>query len=100
MYIPELVITLRAEEPQSFGKFGAVAESDGQDILWISSGWANEEQGVVWSYNISAGLSKIRGRESYLLDKHIQHFFNNPQENYEIAKVFAQGSEPKVRTYL
>ena len=67
---------------------------DGRDILWISSGWANEEQGVVWSYNVSKGISKFRNNRLLdSLDDDIQLIFKTP---YEIAKVFALGNEPKV----
>jgi len=97
IYIAERIITLRAEEPQSFGKFGAVAESDGRNILWISSGWANEEEGVVWSFNVSNSLTKHRDQKIFdSLDDDIQHIFKTPKDDYEIAKVFAHGNEPKV----
>jgi hypothetical protein len=103
VYITEHVITLRAEEPRSFDKFGAVAESDGQDTLWISSGWANEEDGAVWSYNVAHGLSKFRKSELVIEDEEhnrLQFSFERPREHYEVAKVFAHGSEPKVILFL
>ena len=100
-YVAERIITLRAEEPQSFDKFGAVAESDGRDTLWISSGWANEEQGVVWSYNISNGLTRHRDRKVFdSLDDDTQYIFKTPKDDYEVAKVFAHGNEPKVAPRL
>ena len=97
VYIAEKVITLRAEEPQPYGKFGAVAESDGQDMLWISSGWANEEDGVVWSYNVREGLSNIENRELEFEERFgegMQQIFEARQ--HDVAKVFAHGNEPKV----
>ena len=91
------VVTLQAEEPGAYDKFGAVTESDGKDTLWISSGWANEESGLVWSYNVRDGISKSSERKvmSFLHDN-FQHVFRNPEEDYEVAKVFARGEEPKV----
>lgn len=97
IYIAERIVTLRAEEPQSFDKFGAIAESDGKDTLWISSGWAAEEQGVVWTYNVSNSLRRRRDQKIFdLLDDDIQHVFDTPHDDYEVAKVFARGNEPKV----
>ena len=99
IYKVEHVITLRSEDPQPFDKFGAVAESDGQNMLWISSGWANDEAGMVWSYNVQHGLSKARDRELEQLlenDQESQVTFNMAYEQYEVAQVFAQGREPKV----
>ena len=94
-YRVQHVITLRAEQPQTFGKFGAVAESDGKDMLWISSPWANEEEGILWSYNVTDGLARRHARRpSFQFQGYrVQHIFR--QDN-ETAKVFAYGTEPKV----
>ena len=94
-YRVQHVITLRAEQPQIFGKFGAVAESDGKDMLWISSPWANEEDGILWSYNVTDGLGRLqaRGAAFQFQGYRVQHIFR--QDN-ETAKVFAYGTEPKV----
>ena len=91
------VMTLRAEEPGAYDKFGAVTASDGKDTLWISSGWANEENGVVWSYNVRDGISKYPKRKvmSFLYDN-FQHIFSRDREDdHEVARVFVRGSEPK-----
>jgi hypothetical protein len=98
--VPELVFALFAEEPQQFGKFGSVLDSDDVDILWIGSGWANEEDGIVWKYNISQGLSEYKqSYEDFILesDEH-QQIFKAPVEDYKYAKVFAQGQSPKVQS--
>lgn len=87
------MITLQAEEPQAYAKFGSVAESDGQDMLWISSGWANDEDGLVWSYNVTDGLSNLLVREIESKES-VQQIFQSPQ--YDVAKVFAHGKEPRV----
>jgi hypothetical protein len=95
--LPELAFTLLAAEPQQFGKFGAVLESDGRDILWIGSGWANEEDGVVWHYNISQGLSEFRlAYEDFTLEFDDQQIFRAPQDDYKTATIFAKGQSPKV----
>ena len=97
MYITKHAITLRAEEPQAFDKFGAVTGSDGRDRLWISSGWANEEDGVVWSYNVGRGLAESHSRLFEMeFSGDAQNIFLKSREEFEVAKVFAQGSEPKV----
>ena len=97
IYIAERIFTLRAEEPQSFDKFGAVADSDGKDTLWISSGWAGEERGVVWRHNVSNSLKRHRDQKIFdLLDDDSQRIFDTPHDDYEVAKVFAHGNEPKV----
>jgi hypothetical protein len=94
-----LVFSLLAEVPQAFGKFGAVMESDGINRLWISSGWANEEDGVLWSYNVNDGLSKYPYKNLVGTQDVLQEVFKNPpkeHDDFEIASVFAEGSEPKV----
>ena len=95
-YNVEKVITLYAEEPEPFGKFGAVAATDGQDALWISSGTANDEDGVVWSYNVGHQLSKLRPKD-WILDKESQHMFHAPKADNATAKVFAKGQHRKAR---
>jgi len=91
------VVTLQADEPGAYDKFGAVTESDGRDILWIASGWADEENGRVWSYNVRDGISKSQKRKvmSFLHDN-FQHIFRDPEKENEVATVFARGREPKV----
>jgi hypothetical protein len=90
-------ITLRADEIEEYGKFGAITESDGKDTLWISSGWAGDESGIVWSYNVRDGLSQSRARQvKSFLQKTFQHPFRDPEDDYETATVFARGQEPKV----
>jgi hypothetical protein len=98
LYLTEKLFTLRAEEPQQFGKFGSVATSDGRDILWISSGWTNEEDGAVWRYNITKGIHLARQAqgESVLQDG-VQHVFKYSQDICFPAETFAEGNEPKVR---
>jgi hypothetical protein len=97
IYLTEKVFTLRAEEPQQFGKFGSVATSDGRDILWISSGWTNEEDGAVWSYNITKGIHLARQvRDESMLQDGVQHVFKYSQDIYFLAEMFAEGNEPKV----
>lgn len=98
MYLTEKVFTIRAEEPQQFGKFGSVATSDEKDILWISSGWASEEDGAVWRYNITRGILLARqARDEGLLENGIQHVFES-QDTCFPAELFAKGNEPKVLT--
>jgi len=92
--------SLRGEEPQLFGKFGAVMESDGVNRLWISSGWANEEDGVVWSFNITDGLPKFSHKSSMEIQGGVQEVFKplqrEPKKLFEVAKIFAKGIVPKV----
>jgi len=91
--------SVRAEVPQAFGKFGAIMESDGADRLWISSGWANEEDGVVWSYNVTDGLSNVRSEESREKQGRSQEVFRTLRKDvdeYKAAEMFAEGTEPKV----
>jgi hypothetical protein len=97
IYVTEKVFTLRAEEPQQFGKFGSVATSDGKDILWISSGWTNEEDGAVWRYNITKGIHLARQvRDESTLQNGVQHVFRYSQDIWFPAATFAEGKEPKV----
>jgi hypothetical protein len=97
MYTPTLAITLRPEEAHHFDKFGAVAESDGENMLWISSGWAHEEQGIVWSYNVRNGHSKLRRRASLIFqDDDFPRGDEDEPDIFEIARIFAKGSLPKV----
>lgn len=99
--VPEFAFDLYAEEPQQFGKFGAVLESDGKEALWIGSGWANEEDGVVWRYNITQGLSeKRRANEDLFLESDDQKVFKAPREDYKTATIFAQGQSTKVPSLL
>jgi hypothetical protein len=96
IYLTDKVFTIRAEESQQFGKFGSVATSDDKDMLWISSGWANEEDGAVWRYNISRGIRLARqARDEGLLQNGLQHVFKS-QDICFPAELFAKGSEPKV----
>jgi hypothetical protein len=90
--------TIRAEEPQQFGKFGAQAQTGGPDMLWISSGWADDENGVVWSFNVTEHLSKPRHKLQIQLP--LKTLSEDPKDNYQIATVFARGKEPKVLTLL
>ena len=100
-YVPEHVITLREEEPQQFNKFGAVLESDGKDTLWISSGWANEERGAIWRYNVHDGLSPLKAQfQSVLpLDDENQRIFKIPKRHNETATIFMEGNEHKVTSF-
>jgi hypothetical protein len=89
---PNHVSTLRAQKPQEFAKFGANMDSDGIDTLWISSGWANDEAGVVWSYNITTASPKPKHQWQHQL----QRIFKSEDDNFCIAQIFAQGQESKV----
>ena len=62
-------------------------------MLWVSSPWANEEAGMLWSYNVTDALSRRHSRQTYFQDFGPQHLF---YQNNETAKVFAYGTEPKV----
>lgn len=96
MYLADKVFTICAEEPQQFGKFGSVATSDDKDMLWISSGWANEEDGAVWRYNISRGIRLSRqAQDEGVLQDELQHVFKSQDICFR-AEVFAKGGEPKV----
>jgi hypothetical protein len=73
-------------------------DSDGVDALWVSSGWANDESGTVWSYNIAKGLSSPQSpptKPHWQLPN--QRIFKTPEsDSFQTAKIFAQGYEPKV----
>jgi hypothetical protein len=100
-YVPEHVITLREHEPHLFNKFGAVLESDGKDTLWISSGWAFEERGAVWVYNVQQALSRIHPHHSsnhFLMDQFV-FSARRPSLN-DTASLFAKGREHKVTPLL
>jgi hypothetical protein len=103
-YRPTQAIILRAEEPHIFDKFGAAAESDGENMLWISSGWANEEGGVVWSYNVRHGFANLRKRVSLIFqtddDLELSNRKDDEQDPYEVATIFAKGVQPKVLFFL
>jgi hypothetical protein len=94
---PKHIITLRAEEPQQFAKFGANMDSDGLDALYISSGWANDENGAVWFYNITKALFVPPPPPLQWQDR-IQRIFSSPDaDHYDVAGVFAHGRESKVQ---
>jgi len=95
-YKVDRAITLHAEQSELFGKFGAVLATDGRDTLWISSGSANEEDGLVWSYNVGKQLAKAR-HDDWTLENQIQHVFHAPKADNATAKVFAKGQHKKAR---
>jgi len=61
-----------------------------------------EEDGAVWHYNISQGLSEFRlAVEDFHLefDEH-QQIFRAPHEDHKTATLFAKGHSPKVNPPL